>query len=129
MRQACGFPGAEIARRARSFPFLFPVLFVTSGVTLAWPAPARARHIFDGVLPMGWALLVAMVFLLSAMPIPVPFAGFAAFWLARRLGSPSAACRATRCQDRFAGSFSRTRLLQHAIPRLRRFHMFRYGRP
>ncbi len=105
MPTACGHPGAEIARRPRSHlrsPFL------AAALALALPFPARAMHLADGVLPLGWAaffgalalpfvafalgslrrraeadvglkplvaMVAAAVFLLSAMPIPVPVVG------------------------------------------------------
>lgn len=106
MPPACGLPGAEIARRARRTQRL--ALSAVGALALALPSPARAMHLADGVLPLGWAaiftvsaapfvaialgllrrrgeadlrlkpllaMVAAAVFLLSAMPIPVPFAG------------------------------------------------------
>jgi cobalt/nickel transport system permease protein len=106
MPPACGLPGAEIARRARRTQLVAPSLFAI--LALALPMPARAMHLADGVLPLGWAaffvalaapfvvvalallrrrgeadfrlkpllaMVAAAVFLLSAMPIPVPFVG------------------------------------------------------
>jgi cobalt/nickel transport system permease protein len=103
---ASGLPGAEIARRARQNQLVAPSLVAI--FALALPLPARAMHLADGTLPLGWAALftglaapfvaialgllrlrgetdfrlkpllamvAAAVFLLSAMPIPVPFVG------------------------------------------------------
>jgi cobalt/nickel transport system permease protein len=106
MPPACGLPGAEIARRARRSHLT--ALSSVAGLALAFPFPAHAMHLADGVLPLGWAaffgalalpfvavalgllrrrgesdprlkpllaMVAAAVFLLSAMPVPVPFVG------------------------------------------------------
>ena len=104
MPQGCRPAGAEIARRD---PIIRNLILL--GVALAvWPAPARAMHLADGILPLGWAalwsgvaavavaialvrlrrrtaddrrvrplvaLVAALVFVLSCMPIPVPMVG------------------------------------------------------
>jgi len=104
MPQGCRPAGAEIARRD---PIIRNLILL--GVALAvWPAPARAMHLADGILPLGWAalwsgvaavavaialvrlrrrtaddrrvrplvaLVAALVFVLSCMPIPVPVVG------------------------------------------------------
>src|SRR6266540_2675166 len=75
MPQGCRPAGAEIARRD---PIIRNLILL--GVALAvWPAPARAMHLADGILPLGWAALwsgvAAVVFVLSCMPIPVPMVG------------------------------------------------------
>ncbi len=108
MPLACGLSGAEIARRARErFSSGIPWVLV-AGIAIALPLPARAMHLADGILPLGWAatftaaalpfpavalgllrrraegdsrlkplvaMVAAAVFLLSAMPIPVPVIG------------------------------------------------------
>ena len=108
MPPACGLSGAEIARRARDRDsFVFP-LALAAGIAIALPRPARAMHLADGILPLGWAaaftalalpfvavalgllrrrakadarlkplvgMVAAAVFLLSAMPVPVPVVG------------------------------------------------------
>src|SRR6266508_1105597 len=104
MPQGCRPAGAEIARRD---PIIRNLILL--GVALAvWPAPARAMHLADGILPLRWAalwsgvaavavaialvrlrrrtaddrrvrplvaLVAALVFVLSCMPIPVPVVG------------------------------------------------------
>lgn len=108
MPPACGLPGAEIAWRARR-PLASALPYALSAAAaIALPRPARAMHLADRTLPLGWAaiftvaalpfvfvalallrrraeedlrlkplvaMVAAAVFLLSAMPIPVPFAG------------------------------------------------------
>lgn len=53
MPPACGLPGAEIARRRAARPFLVHAAFAA----LLVPQPARALHLADGILPLGWAAL------------------------------------------------------------------------
>lgn len=105
MAHACRSPGAEIARRAFENPSSLFLVAVGSAIA---PSPARAMHLADGILPLGWAALwsavalvfvaialarmrtraradrrtrplvamvAALVFLLSCMPIPVPLVG------------------------------------------------------
>jgi len=108
MPPACRSSGAEIARAA---PTSFPRALALPAFALALlaaPRPARAMHLADGILPLGWAalwsgvaavavaialvrlrrrtaddrrvrplvaLVAALVFVLSCMPIPVPVVG------------------------------------------------------
>jgi cobalt/nickel transport system permease protein len=105
MVHTCRSSGAEIARGA----FVPSAVLTTLTVAIAGlPAPARAMHLADGILPLGWAALwsavtaafvaialarlrararsdrrtrplvamvAALVFVLSCMPIPVPVVG------------------------------------------------------
>lgn len=52
MARTCRSPGAEIARGA----FVHSVAFLMFAVA-ALPTPARAMHLDEGVLPLGWAAL------------------------------------------------------------------------
>jgi cobalt/nickel transport system permease protein len=52
MAHACRSPGAEIARGAFD-----PSLLAIALMGLAFPSPARAMHLDEGVLPLGWAAL------------------------------------------------------------------------
>jgi cobalt/nickel transport system permease protein len=108
MARASGPPGAALARRASSAHIATGLGLSTLGFVTLWPTPARAMHLADGILPLGWAagfwllalpfiaaallrlrqrsqidlrikplvaMVAAAVFLLSALPIPVPFTG------------------------------------------------------
>lgn len=105
MARTCRSPGAEIARGATARSVAVSAVVA---VMAASPAPARAMHLADGILPLGWAALwsavtaafvaialarlraragadrrtrplvamvAALVFVLSCMPIPVPVVG------------------------------------------------------
>lgn len=109
MPPGCRSSGAEIARAARpTSPCAASVLAAIAVAALVAPCPARAMHLADGILPLGWAaiwtgvaagfvgialarlrgrsredrrarplvaMVAALVFVLSCMPIPIPVVG------------------------------------------------------
>lgn len=74
MPPACGLPGAEIARTADRSAHL--VSTSTALFALLLPSPARAMHLADGILPLGWAA--------AWTAAAVPFVGVALLLFRRR---------------------------------------------
>lgn len=77
MRSSSWRPGADFARNAELGPAGRPVLILAVFLaTLAAPRPARAMHLAEGVLPLGWCALFGA--------IVVPFVAIALHLLRRR---------------------------------------------